>query len=197
MPRAGLTHEKVVNEAAVVADEVGLERLTLAAVADRFGVALPSLYKHVDGLDGLRRDLALLGVRELTIELTRAGVGKAKADALYAFADAYRRYAHAYPGRYLAAMKAPEPGDAEHEAAASEILGVLFALLSGYGITDRREAIDAARMLRAALHGFVDLEELGGTKLPQDVDASYRRVVAGLDLVFSDWLATKAKTRER
>jgi AcrR family transcriptional regulator len=46
MPRVGLTHERVVAEAAVVADEVGLESLTLAAVAKRVGVAIPSLYKH-------------------------------------------------------------------------------------------------------------------------------------------------------
>jgi AcrR family transcriptional regulator len=62
MRRAGLSPERVVAEAAAVADEVGLRQLTLAAVAQRFGVALPSLYKHVDGLDGLQRDLAVLGM---------------------------------------------------------------------------------------------------------------------------------------
>ena len=35
MPRAGLSHQRVVAEAAAVADEFGLEQLTLAAVADR------------------------------------------------------------------------------------------------------------------------------------------------------------------
>jgi AcrR family transcriptional regulator len=187
MPRAGLTPEKVVTEAAVVADEVGLERLTLAAVADRFGVALPSLYKHVDGIDGLRRDLAVLGVREITVAISRAAVGKAKGDALHGFADAYRAYAHRHPGRYLAAMKAPEPGDEEHEQVAREILDIIFAMLAGYGITDREDAVDATRMLRAALHGYVDLEELGGTKMPQDVDASYRRMVDALDLALTNW----------
>src|SRR5919201_55869 len=58
MPRAGLTPQRVVEEAGAVADATGLDRLTLAAVADRFGVAIPSLYKHVRGLDGLRRALA-------------------------------------------------------------------------------------------------------------------------------------------
>ena len=33
MPRAGLTHQRVVALAAAVADEIGLEQLTLAAVA--------------------------------------------------------------------------------------------------------------------------------------------------------------------
>ena len=37
VPRAGLTHERIAVTAAEVADEVGLERLTLAAVAQRLG----------------------------------------------------------------------------------------------------------------------------------------------------------------
>ena len=41
MPRAGLTTQRVITEAATVADEVGLDRLTLAAVAQRCGVSLP------------------------------------------------------------------------------------------------------------------------------------------------------------
>ena len=66
MPRAGLTPERIISEAATVADEVGLDRLTLAAVAQRCGVSLPGLYKHVSGLEEVRHGIALLAVRELT-----------------------------------------------------------------------------------------------------------------------------------
>ena len=66
MPRAGLTPTIVVDEAARCADRVGLDRLTLAAVAQQLGVALPSLYKHIRGLDGLQRELALRGIGEIT-----------------------------------------------------------------------------------------------------------------------------------
>ena len=47
MPRAGLSTEIVVAEAADIADDVGWDELTLAAVAARFGVAAPSLCEHV------------------------------------------------------------------------------------------------------------------------------------------------------
>ncbi|GAB3952288.1 hypothetical protein GCM10027614_55720 [Micromonospora vulcania] len=49
MPRVGLNQQTVVREAARLADEVGYQQLTLAALAGRLGVALPSLYKHVRG----------------------------------------------------------------------------------------------------------------------------------------------------
>ena len=54
MPRAGLNGDRVVDEAERIADEVGLANLTLAALAERLGVRQPSLYKHIDGLAGLR-----------------------------------------------------------------------------------------------------------------------------------------------
>jgi AcrR family transcriptional regulator len=188
MPRVGLTQRRVVEEAGAVADAGGLERLTLAAVAERFGVAIPSLYKHVDGLDGLRRDLAVLAVRELTAALSRAAVGRAGRDALHGIAGAYRAYATAHPGRYAATVRAPAPGDAEHQAAAEDALAVFRAVLAGYGISGP-DAIDAIRGLRAALHGFVALEAAGGFGLPQSVDASYHRLVDALDAALTAWPA--------
>jgi AcrR family transcriptional regulator len=195
MPRAGLTPQRVVQEAGAVADAAGLDRLTLAAVAERFGVAIPSLYKHVNGLDGLRRDLAVLAVRELTAALSRAAVGRAGRDALHAMAGAYRAYATSHPGRYAASVRAPAPGDSEHLAAAEDALAVFRAVLAGYGITGA-DAIDAIRGLRAAMHGFVALEAAGGFGLPQSVDASYRRLVDALDTALTAWPATTPPTPE-
>ena len=47
---------QVVDAGAEVADAVGLDGLRMAAVAAAPGVHSPSLYSHVDGLSGLRRD---------------------------------------------------------------------------------------------------------------------------------------------
>src|SRR5687768_13695817 len=93
VPRAGLSAEVVTAEAARLADEVGYDAITLAAVAERFGVAVPSLYKHVRGLDGLQRELSVLAVRELAGEMARAAMGRAGGDALRSVAAAYRNWA--------------------------------------------------------------------------------------------------------
>ena len=149
MPRAGVTHERVVAEAAAVADEVGLERLTLAAIAQRFGVTLPSLYKHVDGLDALKRDLAVLGVRELTAALSAAAVGRARSDALHGIANAYRDYAKAHPGAPPRPSAHRTPTTTNIWPSAEAAFAVLVAVLDGYEITGE-DAIDAVRSLRAA-----------------------------------------------
>jgi len=178
VPRAGLTPAVVVSEAAAVADEVGLDRLTLAAVASRLGVRLPSLYKHVSGLDALRVAIAAAACRELTAALTAACLGLSGDDALLAMAHAYRDYAGRRPGAYAATLRAPEPGDGEHVAAARQLLGVVSAVLAGFGLAGE-DAVDGVRGLRAVLHGFVAIEAAGGYAMPQDLDRSYERLIRG------------------
>jgi AcrR family transcriptional regulator len=185
VPRAGLSPEVVGSEAARLADEMGFERLTLAAVAERFGVAVPSLYKHVDGLDGLKRDLSARAVRELGDALA-AAIDDADGDKLRALADAYRLFAKSHPGRYAATLRAPDEEDPEHIAASEAVLATVFGVLSDYGLTGD-DAVDATRALRAAMHGFVSLEAAGAFGMPQDVDRSYARLVRAIDTAFRDW----------
>jgi len=186
MPRMGLTRDRVVREAALVADQVGLERLTMASVAQRLGVSLPGLYKHIENLDGLKRDLAVLAVGELTTAMSAAAAGRSGRDALHAIANAYRTYAAQRPGRCAASVRAPEPGDAEHIAAGRAAVAIFLGVLSGYRLDDA-DAIDAVRCIRVALHGFVTLEAAGGFGLPQSVDATFARLVDALDTTFAGW----------
>lgn len=180
MARAGLSPSIVIAEAARVADEIGYDRLTLAAVAQRVGVALPSLYKHVRGLDDLRVGLATLATRELADRLSDAALGRAGEDALRSVAHAYRRFATARPGLYAASQRAPAAGDPDHAAATHAALRVMQAVMAGYGLTGDA-AIDAIRGVRSALHGFVSLEASGGFGLPRDLDQSFDWLIHALN----------------
>ncbi|HUV49295.1 MAG TPA: TetR-like C-terminal domain-containing protein [Actinomycetes bacterium] len=186
MARAGVTPEKVESVAADVVDEAGWETLTLAAVAGRLGVSVPSLYKHVDGMAGVRRRLTIRAVSELAQRLVEAAVGRAGPDALGPVAHAYRDFARQHPGLYAATVVAPTPGDHEHHAASDRVLMPVLAMIDGYGVPGD-QAIDAARLLRATLHGFVSLELAGGFGLPVDVDTSFDRTLAALDRSLSTW----------
>jgi AcrR family transcriptional regulator len=186
MPRAGLNREKVLAQAAVVADEGGLEALTLAAVAKRLGVSLPGLYKHIESMDAVHRDLAVHGVRELTSALALATAGLAGRDALHALADAYRAYAKKHPGLTTAALRAPDPQDEEHNQVGEAAVATLAAALRDYRL-DGSALIDAIRSLRIVLHGAASLESEGGFGLAQSVDGTVARLVDGLDAAFRTW----------
>jgi AcrR family transcriptional regulator len=180
MPRAGLSHDRVVRAAAVLADEVGLDGLTLAELAHRLGVRQPSLYKHVAGLPSVRRAIAIEAKRELASVLTTATAGRARGDALRALASAYREWAVARPGGYAASQVAPLADDAEDVAASEEATTAVFDALRGYAL-DEDTMVDAVRTLRAVVHGYVALHQAGGFGLDRPVDASMDWALDALD----------------
>ena len=177
--RAGLDHAAVVRAAAALADEVGLEGLTLATLAEHLGVRAPTLYHYVNGLAGLRRELALLGLHEMAARLGRAVMGKAGDDAVLALAQSYRVFVKERPGLYAATVRAGEPGDTALAAAGQEVIDIALRALAAYQLQGD-DAIHMVRVLRSVLHGFATLESAGGFGIPLEVDETFRRLMETL-----------------
>lgn len=178
-PRAGLDRTVVVEEAAVLADEDGFENLSLARLAERLGVRKPSLYNHIAGLDGIRRELVLKGLRELGRVLSSASSGEDGEAGIFALAEAYRAFVKEHPGLYTATVvsyRIYAPDDPELGAAEGAALQTVLSVLASCGIREEG-AVHAARGLRAVAHGFATLETAGGFGMPVDVDESFRRLV--------------------
>ncbi len=175
--RAGLTRAAVLGAAATLADEHGFDALSLAALAGRLGITTPTLYHYFPGLPGLRRELALLGLRAQEEAFSRAVMGKAGADALRALASAYRAYVKAHPGLYAASVRAAQD-DAELAAVQTRVVEIALRALDAYRLSPE-EAIHAVRMLRSIVHGFATLELAGGFGIPLEVDETFRRLIDG------------------
>ena len=185
-PRVGLSRDAVVEAAAALADEEGLEALSLSTLASKLGIRTPSLYNHVAGLEGLRRELALLGLRELGRRIGRVAIGKSTDEATFAIARAYRDFVKERPGLYAATVRSSRlsyPNDADFEAAERETFEAVLAVLASYDLRGE-DAVHAARGLRSVAHGFATLEVAGGFGIPLDLDESFDRLlrafVAGL-----------------
>ena len=176
----GLSRAAVVEAAGALADEGGLEELSLADLAGRLGVRKPSLYNHVAGIGDLRRELALTGLRELGRSLSRAAAGRAGDEGIFALAEAYRTFVKQRPGLYGATVRSYRlsyPDDPEFEEAEAEGFEPVLAVLASCGISGGEEAIHAARGLRSMAHGFATLEEAGGFGISLDPNESFRRLV--------------------
>lgn len=184
MPRAGLDASVVTEAGATLADEIGIDRLSMSLVAERLGVKAPSLYKHVDSLASLTRGIALLGATELGDAIRDATQGRAGGEALSAAAHAVRAYVTQHPGRY-AATTGVRPADADDPlvSALDRTISSLAAALRGYRL-EADEEIHAIRMLRSMLHGFATLEVAGGFQLNTDVDASFDWMIDFIDQGF-------------
>jgi len=185
--RAGLTTLAVIEAAAQMLDEQGEEGLSIAALADGLGVRPPSLYKHVDGMAGLRRGIMVRAKADLADTLGQAAIGKARADAVRSVALAYRQWAKDHPGQYPLTMRAPAPADEEDEEVSTTLVTVLYRIVAGYEITGDDDLIDAIRYLRSALHGFVDLETTGAFELPRDLERSFARVIDAITTSLMAW----------
>lgn len=190
MPRVGLTRAGVIAAAIELVDRHGISGfadLTLASVASHVGVAVPSLYKHVGSLADLRRGIAVDSIEALTLVLTRATTGRSERDAVSAMAHALRDFALKHPGRYAATQVAANPQDpldTELSARSADTITVIAAVLRGFDLPPAL-MIDAIRVLRSALHGFVVLELGGGFGLPDDLDHSFdvlvETVIVGIE----------------
>ncbi|MGI9603964.1 MAG: TetR/AcrR family transcriptional regulator [Acidimicrobiales bacterium] len=175
--KLGLTLEQVVDAAGEIADRDGLDALSLASLASRLGVRSPSLYNHVDGLDGLRRQLALHTSAMLSADLADGIQELQGTDALRAIAAQLRSFALRHPGLYDSLLPAPTPDeDPELAAALRASVDVVGSVLADMHI-DPPTVIPLIRALRAAVHGFVHLELRGGFGLPDDIDDSFGTTV--------------------
>ncbi|WP_328960309.1 TetR/AcrR family transcriptional regulator [Streptomyces virginiae] len=188
MARAGLTAERVTVAGAELADEVGLDRVTMSQVARRLGVKDASLYAHVRNLEDLRGRIALLAADEKTLRIAEATAGRSGKDALVAFADAWREYAHAHPGRYTATQTRIriDPELAAQAPGPRRAVELTYAMLRGYALTEP-DLTDAVRLLRSTFHGFVALEAAGGFAHERSPQRSWIRALDALHTLLEHW----------
>ncbi|MDF5752193.1 TetR/AcrR family transcriptional regulator [Spongiactinospora sp. TRM90649] len=186
MARAGMTAERLTRAAAELADEIGFDKVTVTVLARHFGVREPSLYAHVGNVRELRLRVAELALTELADRAVAALAGRSGADALTAFACAYRDYARTHPGRYAAGQIRID-ADSGAARAARRHSELIRAILRGYGIPEPGQT-DAVRFLGGALHGYVSLEAAGGfAHHPRDSEISWHRALDALDVALRRW----------
>jgi AcrR family transcriptional regulator len=166
----------LVGEAAALADERGLDFVTLANLAQRLNVRAPSLYNHIESAEELQNRLTLFALRALRDDIARAAIGKNGAAGIMAIANAYRAFAKDHPGMYSATVRAPRPNDVAPHEIAGEILDIVRAILGPFDL-DEDTAIHAIRGFRSIVHGFVSLEAGHAFGLSQSIDESFQVIM--------------------
>jgi AcrR family transcriptional regulator len=167
--RAGVRKQDVIDVAAeLLARRGSVDELPLRDVADELGVRTQSLYAHVDGVDGLRRELALRGLRQMTEQVSDAAIGRSGGAAVDGIIRAWLAFAAESPGLYNAAVRPPGDDD-ELSAAMTAAMKPLRLVLQSYGLDDA-SATHWHRLIFAAVHGFATLRRDGNLTLPAPPD---------------------------
>ena len=178
--KRNLDSQTILNAAAELAEEKGLENVSLLQVAEKLGVKSPSLYNHLSGLQELSSGIAKLAISRLEDTIRSAAVGRSKENALVAIASAYRKFAKGNPELYKAILRFPDYNDNSIQEAGHAVVRILYQVMEPYRYS-KEETINFVRGFRSALHGFISLEEAGFFQSTEaNVDKSYEQLVSRL-----------------
>jgi AcrR family transcriptional regulator len=181
-----LTRDRIIEAAAVLADEHGFESVTLAQLARLFDVRLASLYSHLANVGDLKQGLALRALSTLADRAEEAVAGRSGRDALVAFANVHRDFARDHPGLFEAARYPLDPKTAA-ESSGSRLARVSLAMLRSYDISET-DRIHAVRLIGAFVLGFSLLERAGSyDHRPPETETSWQRGLGGLDALIQSW----------
>lgn len=178
MPYPAQVNRDALIEAArqMIEAEGSAEKVTLARLADRFGISAPSLYRHVQNKIELLQAVNLITLTQMTAFL-RAAIDSADPDArarVIAMGRAYRDFALQHPVTYhlaYAGTVEADPDPAILEALAIPLQQVMAALVGA------ANSLAALRGAWALMHGFVLLEIQGRFRRGGDVEAAFFRAL--------------------
>lgn len=160
-----IDREAVLDAALVVADDQGLDGLTMRAVAERLGVTTMALYRHVsckaELLDGVVERL----LRELPSPVSEQPWDK----QLRLMAADLRTMAKRHSGAFPLLLQRPARTSAARQVR-DRVRGVLLAAGVPKGLVPRVE-----RLLSTAILGFAASEALGrfGGLTPDDIEKDF------------------------
>lgn len=153
MARAGLDKNIVVEKAAELANQIGIENIQLKTLAEYLNIQSPSLYNHIKGLDDLRYELMLYGWRNMEehiVEASKVNVGYA---AWEASCWAFYTYATENPGVFSAMLWYNKYQDDETQKVTERLFSTLFEVSISLGISEEKFN-HLIRTFRAFLEGF-------------------------------------------
>lgn len=178
--KRNLDSQIIFDAAAELAEEKGIENISLLQVAEKLGVKSPSLYNHLSGLQELSSGVAKLAIDRLETTVRNAAVGRSKEEALVAIAFAYRKFAKKNPELYKAILRFPNYKDHSVQEAGYAVVRILYQVMEPYNYS-KEEITNFVRGFRSALHGFVSLEEAGFFQNTEvSVDKSYKQFILRL-----------------
>ncbi len=177
-PRTPLNRERVVRAAVALADETGLEALSMRKLGQQLGVEAMSLYNHVANKDDLLDGMVDVVFSEIDLPATDADWRAAMRRRADAVREALAR--HPWATRLMELRTSPGPASLRHHEAVLDCLRT-----EGFSVED---ATHAYWLLDSYIYGFAiqeaslpfgtpeQLAEMAATVLPRVPAAEYPRL---------------------
>ena len=160
MARKGLSSEQIIQAAVALIEQGGYDRFSIRELAQRLGVQPSSLYNHIAGIDEVSVAVGIEAAVRMNQLLSEKVAQLPPEAAFLAAARAYRAFALENPELYKALMRMPA---AQNEALTrASMMGIApLRQLIQQVLPEGPERLHFTRAVRAALHGYVSLEQAG------------------------------------
>lgn len=152
-----LTRDIIVQTASAIADQEGLNKVTLKRIAQELGIRSPSLYNHINSLDDLWREIAHTGMKTMNYEMKESVLGKSGNTAVKATGAAYLTYMIAHPGIYEAIQWAVWHGTRETEQLFEVYTEFLKKLILSLDLKNGNIE-EIVTVLTGVLHGYTTMQ---------------------------------------
>lgn len=172
MARRKLDKKSVIAAAAELANEKGVDELSLKDLAERLKIRSPSLYNHISGLDELKREIMLYGWEQLGDAVMNAAENYSGYDAIKAMCRAFYRYAAENKGVFGAMLWYNKYADESSMSATAAMFSQLYKTFGTVGIS-KEMSEHLIRTLRGFLEGFSLLVNNGAFGHPADINESF------------------------
>ena len=168
---ARTSRQEIVSAGRTIIEAEGLDGLTMQKVASIVGVRAPSLYKHLGGRGELVKMIIEAVVEDLGVALESSVGGEGPRVDLVALAHAFRDFAHRQPGGYQLIFAAIPDEWRPPPEVVLDASGAVLATTAALAGPD--QALEAARMVTAWVHGFIAMELAGAFRLGGDIDRAF------------------------
>lgn len=143
----------IIETAAILSNEVGLEGLTLKMIAEKLEIKSPSLYNHISSLEEIKEKLMIYGWESLEELMLESAVGLSGYTALKSMCQAFYDYATSQKGVFTAMLWYNKYETLENTNATARLFTILFKVMKFLNISE--ENINhLIRTLRSFLEGF-------------------------------------------
>ena len=183
MARMGLDKNAVISRAAQLANDIGLDNITLKALANDLNIQPPSLYYHIGGLDDLKKELMIYGWLQMEDQILEAVAGISGYDAIEVICREFVKYATENPGVFNAMLWYNKFENDKTNNATKKLFSVVFKVFSSLNIS-QEDSDHLMRTFRSFLEGFALLVNHNAFGNPisinDSLDLSLKVLMAGM-----------------
>lgn len=153
MPKNNISEELIIETSAHIANEIGLDNLSLKIIAEELNIKPPSLYNHISGLDNIKEKLMIYGWKQIENKMIDSAVGVAGYEALKNMCYAFYDYATNNKGVFAAMLWYNKYETQENNNSTARLFELLFKVMRALDISEDN-INHSIRTLRGFLEGF-------------------------------------------